>query len=194
MVSAAPSQLAIRDLDRDMAWRREVESRLLPWRAAMGADHDRYVSHVLRVLHFSQALAPADFAAHEHGVVAAAAFHDLGLWSHVTLDYLEPSARLCLEDTASPDGAGEQALITALIQNHHKLLPYRGPDRELVEAFRKADLADLSLGLMRGGIGRRLVRAVRQRLPGLGFHRMLGRRFAGWAARHPTRPAPMLKW
>jgi hypothetical protein len=64
----------------------------------------------------------------------------------------------------------------------------------MTETFRKADLVDVSHGLLRDQIGRSAVQAVVAELPYHGFHAFVTKRLAGYAARHPPRPLPMLRW
>jgi len=62
-----------------------------------------------------------------------------------------------------------------MIRLHHKLTRcVEGPD-SLPEAFRRADLVDLSLGTIRFGLPRSFVRGVRDAFPNAGFHASLAR-------------------
>jgi hypothetical protein len=78
-----------------------------------------------------------------------------------------------------------------LITEHHRLRP---SDDRMTETFRKADLVDVSHGLLRDHIGRPAVQAVVAQLPYRGFHAFLAKGLTGYAARHPLRPLPMLRW
>ena len=62
----------------------------------LGRDLTAYRNHTYRVLNLCVALAPCADAALEK-VALAAAFHDLGIWSARTFDYLQPSIELALE-------------------------------------------------------------------------------------------------
>src|SRR5215831_5516732 len=67
--------------------------------AALGADLEGYRNHAYRVANFCFALtSPAAETAGDPEQVAevalAAAFHDLGIWTDETFDYLPPSIRL----------------------------------------------------------------------------------------------------
>jgi hypothetical protein len=64
----------------------------------------------------------------------------------------------------------------------------------MVEAFRIADRIDVSRGLLSGPLRRSVVQAVVAELPYLGFHAFLARGLLGYAATHPRRPFPMLRW
>jgi len=117
-----------------------------------------YRGHVYRVLNFSRALAP-DSDDRDDKLAIAGAFHDLEAFS--SLDYLAPSIRVqdaWLRETGREAWADELAVIIA---EHHRPTPYRGAHAPLVEAFRRADLVDVSQGLIKGGLPRAYVREVR---------------------------------
>ena len=61
-----------------------------PWQKALGRDYRAYRNHAERVLRLCELLAggalPDPLAFH-----VAATYHDLGIWSDGTLDYLAPS-------------------------------------------------------------------------------------------------------
>ena len=82
--------------------------------------------------------------------------------------------------------------VDAMILEHHKLRRYRGD--ELVEAFRRADLCDLSFGRFRSGIPRPAYRELAAMFPSAGFHRRIARLSATRAITHPLSPAPMMRW
>ncbi|MBL8492286.1 MAG: hypothetical protein JNM82_16005 [Rhodocyclaceae bacterium] len=160
---------------------------------ALGADFDAYRNHVCRMLHFFVALAGGNEAPPDH-VQVAAAFHDLGIWTAHTFDYLPPSVALA---DAWLAGRGMESLapeVAAIVTEHHKLRPWRGPWEATVETFRRADLVDLSLGAIRFGLPAAQVRAVRTAFPNAGFHRLLARLTVRQFLRTPLRPLPMFRW
>ncbi|WP_067822201.1 hypothetical protein [Nocardia inohanensis] len=175
-----------------------VRDRLEPWAAELGGDRDAYTNHVLRVLSFCDLLAGtspggtnAPSARPEFR--CAAVFHDLGVWTANTFDYLPPSidlARDWLIGNGQPELVPE---VTAMIDDHHRIRPVRGPYPG-VEVFRRADLVDVSAGLVRSGISRRAYRAVAERYPNAGFHRRLAQLGARRVRSHPLSPLPMVKW
>lgn len=165
---------------------------LASYSAELGSDFSAYRNHVCRELNFFLAL--SGLPSLPTAVLVAAAFHDLGIWTHDTFDYLPPSIELARAYLAK---AGLQALdaeVGIIINEHHKLLPYRGPFSANAEAFRKADLMDLSLGLVRFGQPRSLIHSVQAALPNAGFHRRLGALGLRHLARSPLRPLPMVHW
>lgn len=126
--------------------------------------------------------------------MVAAVFHDLAIWTHGTIDYLRPSAPLArewLQDGGHADWADE---IDAMIDLHHRFRPWTTPGGELVEAFRKADLVDVSLGRVRFGLPRAFVAEVRSGFPNAGFDKRLVQLTMRQLRTDPLRPLPMMKW
>src|SRR5208283_1785743 len=124
------------------------------------AGYDAYKAHVYRVVNFVRVLAPYG-PDRDDKLAIAAAFHDLAAFD--TLDYLVPSIQAqdaWLQETGRENWSDELALIVA---EHHRLSRY-GPTRPhapLVEAFRRADLVDVSQGRIRFGIPNSYVKEVR---------------------------------
>jgi HD domain len=124
------------------------------------AGFDAYKAHVYRVVNFARALTPTG-PDRDDKLAIAAAFHDLAAFD--TLDYLVPSIQAqdaWLRQTDRETWSDELALIVA---EHHRLSRY-GPGRPfapLVEAVRRADLVDVSQGLIRFGLPRSYVKEVR---------------------------------
>jgi hypothetical protein len=164
-----------------------VDAVLQRYGDALGGDLRVYRNHVYRGLSYHQALwgAPVpDWAA------LAWAVHDLGIWTAGTFDYLGPSADLA-STLADEFGITEVGQARTMITDHHKLRVARDP---MTEAFRIADRIDVSHGLLIGSLRRPFVKGVVRELPYLGFHAFLARGLLGYAATHPLRPFPMLRW
>ena len=170
-----------------------IDDILGEWAAAIGPDFEGYRNHVYRVVHFCLALHPYS-ADERRRVIIAACFHDLGIWSDRTVDYLPPSeARV--RDYLARHGLGAwETEIVLMIETHHKLRRYRDPRYPLVEAFRRADLVDVSLGVVPGGLDRRYIREVRRAFPNAGFHWRLARLLVEGLRTRPLNPAPFFKW
>lgn len=120
------------------------------------AGYDAYKAHVYRVVNFARALTP-DEPGRDDKLAISAAFHDLAAFD--TLDYLAPSIAAqdaWLRETGRQTWSDELALVIA---QHHRLTRYASirPHASLVEAVRKADLVDVSQGLIRFGIPRSYV-------------------------------------
>ena len=165
---------------------------------ALGADFEGYRNHAYRVANFCLALtptSPSPTAGDEErfGKIAlAAAFHDLGIWTDATFDYLDPSNRLAKAYLAETGRSGWAPDISEMILQHHKLTPFRGRCA-LVEPFRRADLIDVSNGLASFGLGREFLREVFSLWPDARFHERLVRLFLGHLLRHPWNPLPMVR-
>ena len=167
-----------------------VEEILESWRERIGNDVEGYKNHVYRMLHCCFALYPCT-EQDRNKLMIAACHHDIGIWSDHTVDYLPPSIR---EASAYLVANSKQELdeeITLLIDLHHKVKPIRGElaDRfPLLEVFRKADLADFSLGFILGGVPKPFMRRLKQQFPNAGFHKMLMKSAAGPPARQRSKP------
>ena len=124
------------------------------------AGFDAYKAHAYRVVNFARAMTPATPDGDEKLSIAAA-FHDLAAFD--TLDYLAPSIEAqdaWLTQTGRESWSDELALIVA---EHHRMSRYRPnrPHAPLVEAVRRADLIDVSQGLLRFGLPSAYVKEVR---------------------------------
>jgi hypothetical protein len=164
----------------------------------LGEDFTAYRNHCYRVLNLCAAQSPGDSLQSGDALekfALAAAFHDLGIWTAHTFDYLAPSAALACDHLACTGrGAGEE--ITAMIHEHHRITSYRGTGAGagLVETFRRADWVDVSLGVLSFGLPRARLRAIFARWPNAGFHRRLAQLTWQRFRRHPLSPIPVLKW
>ena len=170
-----------------------LDAILSEWRGMIGADYPGYRNHVCRVINFCCALG-AWSEDQRQRIVIAGCFHDLGIWSAGTTAYLPPSIAAA-EGYLVREGLGAWVPEVALmIDLHHKLTPHRDPRYPLVEAFRRADLADVSLGLLYRGLPGPFVREVRAAFPNAGFHRRLVRLLGQGLATHPLSPLPVFRW
>jgi len=170
-----------------------LEEILAPWQARIGADFEGYKNHVSRVLNFCFALRDCNDV-ERRKLIIAGAFHDIGIWADGTVDYLPPSiaqAELYLKEYGLAEWIPE---INLIIDLHHKLRPYQGGLSPLIEIFRRADLADFSLGMIKGGVPGATVRAAKAAYPNAGFHKRLMQLAGGWFAKHPLSPPPFMKW
>jgi hypothetical protein len=160
---------------------------------AAGDEHGwaSYRGHVYRVFNLARAVVP-DRDDRDDKLAIAAAFHDIDVFS--SLNYLGPSIRTMdawLQRTGRSAWAAELAVIVA---KHHHLTPYRGRYAMLVEAFRRADLNDLSQGLIRSGLPREQVREVRKSIDvGNFFTRAVPRAIVRHLIRHPLDPLPIVR-
>jgi hypothetical protein len=170
-----------------------IDEVLDAWAPGLGRDAAAYRGHAQRVYHFALRLSPA---APQRGLLAvASAFHDLGIWSDKTFDYLAPSrarAEAFIAERMPELGA---TAAGALIENHHRLGSMGASDHAgAMDAFRKADWIDVSGGLYGASLDYAFVREVVAAFPYAGFHVMLVRTACRWCLRHPLRPLPMLRF
>lgn len=170
-----------------------IEEILGTWKKELGPDFTGYRNHVYRMAHFCMALGEKTPEIRAK-IWIAAAFHDLGIWSEGTVDYLEPSVALAeryLERRGQTDWQQE---VGWMIRFHHKVRPFSDARFPLVERFRKADLVDVSLGLVRFGLPASLIREVKNHFPNAGFHKRLGELTVMQLKVDALNPLPMMKW
>ena len=172
---------------------RRVDAILDRYAAKLGAAHAGYRNHACRVATFCLALLPAGGDV-EAKVAVAAAFHDLGIWTDGTFDYLDPSVRLASAYLAHEHQPAWTADVSAMIANHHSLRPVATRAGVLVEAFRRADWVDVSLGLRRFGLTGSFIRSTYEAFPSAGFHRRLVSLALTRLRSHPLDPLPMVRW
>lgn len=170
-----------------------IDSILEPWREVIGRDYEGYRNHVVRMATFSLMLQPCS-PQDQRKIEIAACFHDIGIWTDNTLDYLSPSVRPALR-YLDEHGLSDWGLeIADMILEHHKIRGVKNGVSPLVELFRKGDLVDFSKGMVKFGLARKAVDDVMLKYPNAGFHRMLIKQTGKWFARHPLNPLPMVKW
>jgi len=167
--------------------------RVLDAQAPMiGRDFTAYRNHTYRVMNLCAAQS-SNTPEQLEKIAIAVAFHDLGIWTDGTFDYLVPSvalARSYLKQSGRPEWVPE---ISAMILEHHKITPYRDHPDWLVEPFRRAEWVDVTKGLLRFGLSRSLVREVLATWPGAGFHKLLARLELTRLRTHPLNPLPMVR-
>ena len=150
-----------------------------------------YRNHVYRMLNFCFAFGKLS-SEEEEKIVIAGCFHDIGIWTEKTFDYLPPSIDSAASHLRKTDRSEWIGQISQMIDQHHKLR--RFSDDRLTEIFRQGDLVDFSLGAITHGLDRDFVRDVKNRFPNDGFHAGLLRTAGHWLVRHPLNPLPVAKW
>ena len=171
----------------------DVSALLAPYAQQLGADRAGYTNHVIRVLLycdllFARAGGRGTAPSRRLEFRVAGVFHDLGIWTDRTFDYLVPSIELATEYLQHEERGDLEPLVTEMIDQHHKQRAAGAAD-DPVELFRRADLIDVSLGLRRFGIPGAQTRAMLRTYPSRGFHRTLIRLTAKRTIEHPTSPA-----
>lgn len=168
-----------------------IEKLLDRYTQVLGKDELKYRNHVYRV--FLNCLLLDCDSEQEDKYAIAAVFHDIGIWTHNTVDYLPPSMEEATVYLLDNDKATWVDEVNLMIYWHHKTTAYTGRHVKTVESFRKADWIDVSLGLLSFGIDRDEIEAIRKGLPNRGFHLFLAKRVLKNWVRHPLKPLPMFK-
>ena len=149
--------------------RPRVEALFAPYQATIGDDFPGYRNHVYRAITYAMHF--LDYAAaHEQLVETAFVYHDIGLWTDHELAYLEPSEAVALADNEKHGWGLDPEALRGAIHWHHKISPYKGPHRDVIEACRKADWIDASKGVIRKGMSKAAIAEVETAFPNLGFH------------------------
>jgi len=170
-----------------------VEEVLDDHAANLGNDFIAYRNHVYRVMNLCLAIM-GDSQLELEKVAVASVFHDLGIWTNNTFDYIAPSVGIARKYLAGRGMADWIPEIEAMIVDHHKITPSRANPQSLVESFRRADWIDVSRGVRRFGLPRTLIVAVGTTWPSAGFHRRLVQLTIDRFWKHPLTPLPMVKW
>jgi hypothetical protein len=168
-----------------------IEYLLEQYQLALGEDYNKYRNHVYRV--FFNCLLIDSEKNNEDKYAIAAVFHDIGIWTNHTIDYLDPSVeqvRIYLDETGKQIWIDE---IVLMIKWHHKITRYRGIHEAIIENFRKADWIDVSLGLINFGNDKQMIRANRRKFANKGFHIFLLKKIVRNFFRHPLNPLPMFR-
>jgi len=158
---------------------------------ALGRKYSTYYNHVMRIYNYCLLL--DDNLDNYEKYAISAAFHDIGIWTHGTFDYLEPSiglAQAYLTNAGKTKWAKEVGLM---IEYHHKISGYKGDCGHTVNVFRKADWIDVSMFTMRFGLSVNQLKSIRKQYPVKGFHTFLGQQTWKWFLKKPLSPLPMFK-
>lgn len=171
---------------------RTLDAILHKYASALAGDLTAYRNHTYRVVNLCAVQAAPDAVALEK-IAIAAAFHDLGIWTNGTFDYLPPSIGLARAYLAQNEQMAWADEITEMILQHHKVSAYDGNAGPLVETFRRADWIDVTRGLRSFGVPRSVRREVFAHWPNAGFHRRLAQFEVMQLRTAPWNPLPMVK-
>ncbi len=155
----------------------------------MGEDYLPYLNHACRVYEYSLILL---LQKENKKLAIAAAFHDLDIWAKGTMDYLNGSSELAIDHLKRYETSLLVDEMKFIIENHHKLNRIKGNME--AEAFRKADLVDLTGGFIKFNIPKSIIREIENKYPRLGFTKLVTKKVLKWAIRHPLKPFPMIRW
>jgi hypothetical protein len=157
-------------------------------RAAIGRDFTAYRNHAYRVANLCIAIAsPQDL----EKIAVASAFHDIGIWTDGTWDYLEPSVRAATAFLGATGRTQWTDEIASMIRQHHKLS--RAHEHGLTESFRRADWIDVTRGILSFGTPRDTIREIERAWPNAGFHKRLVQLQFAHVRAHPLNPLPMVR-
>jgi HD domain len=168
-----------------------IDTILSSYKKDLGLHFEKYHNHACRVYIFATILSNAN-EDEQKQIAIAAAFHDLGIWSANTFDYLNPSVKLAEEYLIQNHLEHWINNVKEIINHHHKLTPYK--HNQLAENFRKADLIDLTFGLIKFGINATQITKYKKRYPAKGFQIFIFKEIIKNIIRHPLNPLPIVKW
>jgi len=136
------------------------------------SDYAGYRGHLLRVLSYTLHFLKGspDVKNFRRLIEIALVYHDVGLWTDKKLDYLQPSFDRFLEAHESEFSKEEKQLVHDIIIYHHKFTDFQGPHADIVNAVRKADWIDASMGLIRNGMSKDNVAKAFSKIPVNGFY------------------------
>jgi hypothetical protein len=169
-----------------------VEEVLHDHASELGHDLVAYRNHVYRVVNLCLAIVGVRGVEVEK-ITVAAVFHDLGIWTNKTFDYLAPSVALAREYLAAQGRPDWIAEIETMIEDHHKITPSAANPASLVEPFRRADWIDVTRGLRTFGVPRPFIESVFATWPSAGFHWRLVKLTVERFRTHPLTPLPMVR-
>ena len=152
--------------------RPRVDDLLGRYEQAIGDDFAGYRNHVYRSITYAMHFLNGD-EQYEQLVETAFVYHDIGLWTDHELAYLEPSEAEALADNEKYQWGLDPEALRGAIHWHHKITAYSGPHQEVVEACRKADWIDASMGSIKKGLSRAAINEVEASFPNEGFHKTL---------------------
>lgn len=150
----------------------EVESILIDYKDVIGTDYEGYRGHIYRVLSYSMHYLKNN-ETYLDVIAAALVYHDIGLWTDRQLDYLEPGCKHAKDRFKGVYDENKLHLLDDIIYYHHKLTPFVGDHEDIVNAVRKSDMIDFSLGLVNYGMPDRHIEVVHRKIPNNGFHQHL---------------------
>ena len=157
--------------------------------AAIRDDFVPYRNHVYRIVNLCVEIAGRNEL---DKIAVAAVFHDLGIWTNHTFDYIAPSIALAHDYLVARGREDWVAEIQGMIAQHHKITSTADP-HSLIEAFRRADWVDVTRGLRPFGIPRSFVARLYASWPDAGFHWRLVTLTFDRFRHHPLTPLPMVR-
>lgn len=155
-----------------------VDDALESFREVFGPDAVRYRNHVYRGLNYQRKLlqlTKIQTRSHSRGLCTTSES------GHQDGNYIPPSLKQ-VDELAPRYRIARVDRVRQMVEWHHKVRPY--PD-DWVETFRVADRIDVTRGRLRSALTRSEIRRAVNTFPYIGFHALLVRTGAVWAAFHP---------
>jgi len=180
-------------MDKKIVSEEYIDEIIVPHKDAIGKEYLAYRNHVQRVCHFTMCLKKSLEYDDAKKIVIASVYHDIAIWTDQTFDYLAPSIQLAKKYLQAHKLENMFEEISLIIDMHHKLSKYKGKFEDNVEAFRKADLIDLSKGWIGFGLDKKMISKSYEKYPVLGFRKILLQKFLNNLSKQPFKPLPMLK-
>jgi len=167
-----------------------IDQILDSYKQELGKNYESYRNHVYRVYNFAL---PYIQSENDIKILSiAVAFHDLGIWTSNTFDYIKPSIDLAKQYSIDTNLNSITTIeIENIISEHHKLSQVK--TSKLAEIFRRADIVDLTLGIICKGHNADDIRMVKKVFPNKRFHFNLFKLFFRNLIKHPLHPLPMYK-
>ncbi|PHR59573.1 MAG: hypothetical protein COA44_01125 [Arcobacter sp.] len=169
---------------------KQIDTILKPYLEVIGSDIG-YINHTKRMLLYALELQDLDDVQKEKFIIALS-FHDLGIWTEQSFDYLDPSVCLAQKYLKEHDKMEYKKDVVSMINLHHKLTPIK--DNDLAELFRKVDMIDVYWGAVSFGIDKKKMKEIKKAFPNNSFHLTLMKWFGKRLLTKPWSPMPMLKW
>jgi hypothetical protein len=177
-----------------------LDKILESYRGVIGIDFQGYRNHCQRVYLYTLRLtakppsSSSDAKEYCDKIATAVAFHDIGLWTAKTVDYIDPSEEEGMKYLTSVGKTAWKEEVSLMITRHHQILQGTLITGTLPETFRRADLVDFSWGLITWGVPRKVIIQTQGLFINAGFHWGLVCKAIAWFFQHPLNPAPMMRW
>lgn len=167
-----------------------MDNILESYKGYLGADYQKYRGHCYRLINYMIALGlgEEDLEVCQYAIP----FHDLGIWTAQTMDYLAPSCEEAIKYIKKNNENIDSKQVSNIINNHHKITKIKGDSG--AELLRKADLIDLTTSFVSFGIDKKTKKIIKQRFPYHGFQFFIYKKVMKHAIRNILNPFPMLKF
>lgn len=170
-----------------------INNMISLYQGIMGRDYLPYKNHVHRIANFTLALKKSRENHDEEKIAIAAVFHDIGIWTAKTFDYLGSSVLIARNYLRQSNKMEWEEEIILMIEMHHKQSIYKGKFADNVEPFRRADLMDLSKGRKLFGLPKEVVSGNYNEFPMMNFRKIIMMMFLKNLLINPLHPLPMFK-